>query len=680
MKTSYPRHLSALALLLCLLIPTIVWGQDTPRPDAGQATPVVETGCKDALLTLADQSSLGLRTLLGKMNPEQVRNVLQWSDCDTPGKGLETVYEHAVREHDGQGLLGQAAAKLYISPSQTLEVSDPEGAFARRELVDRVRQIPEARGYATRVLGGTLGALTWRATLADLNAQTHSLEAQIALNEKGLSSKAGRDKDLAASLLVATSYVNHAKEKHPMVFTRLSASAASVDALGLLIRRAEETLLSARALAPETHTIMASVHGQEDTLRVLFKGAGVKMPVLHAKLTQAPTTPVVVIKTPEAPKVETPPQPGDDESIKLAAVPAKKEEPVKEPAKVEEPVKTDLENPEPKKTDTPPAKKPESEKPESEKPAGEKPVVEKPETEKAEGDGDKEPAKVEEPEDELGFQIRLGVLITLLLVPWLWLGILVLLKRRKNKEKYLSLANRTLAVATLLLVIVSLVLTIFGVAGAMSSLASWDSLAFAFPLYWLLISLLMLRKLDTEDQLASLHLMRRWGKWGGLFLAVVIIANAIVVLMVPLVAQYVMSPSFAVVGIVAIVFLIKLWRTGNIDPDAPPVELAAKDEQAPDPAPEAPPEPAPKPQTAPKPTPEPVTIEPSPVTAQEASTVPDDFGAFEDTAASAAQDELSDEDFAAQLDAMETGEDAGPEEVPEDRAELYRLLGGSDKE
>jgi hypothetical protein len=77
-----------------------------------------------------------------------------------------------------------------------------------------------------------------------------------------------------------------------------------------------------------------------------------------------------------------------------------------------------------------------------------------------------------------------------------------------------------------------------------------------------------------------------------------------------------------------------------------------------------------------------VALEPKPAPAPAATSIPDDFGDFEDDGGAGGGDEQSDEDFARELAELEEafggGQEAEPEqkgEVPEDRAELYKLLG-----
>lgn len=254
----------------------------------------------------------------------------------------------------------------------------------------------------------------------------------------------------------------------------------------------------------------------------------------------------------------------------------------------------------------------------------------------------------------------------------------------------MRLANRSLAIATLLLVLTSLSLVFLTVIGSASSLLTWDGLFVLAPLYFFAVLLLMLRRLDQEERLASRQLMRKWARWGGLALAVIVVGNLIVLITASFLVQYVMPPSFALVGVLASVFLVKLWRTADQQALEPP--KAPNAEAAPAPATPAPTKPKPeaaKPAPEPaKPAPEPTkpALAPAPVAAPAQATkpavtpaptpsaIPDDFADWEDSPPD--ESGISDEDFARELEALGGDEDEEPGAVPDDRAELYKLLGG----
>ncbi len=673
-----------------------------------------DEGCRQPLLQMADKNALGLRVVLERMSPAQQTKVMQWANCNDKTYGLVAVYETAIRTLSAGDKPESPPANVYISPSQTLKLISHEGGFARSELVARVGSVAQARTITSPLLSPPLGQKGWSDILVDLNAETHALQAQTALASKGLAEKPLEGKELASALLLTGAYIQHAKEKHPVFFNRLASSAETVDALGLLWRRAEQSLLKAKAqgLTADTAPIVKAAHGFAPAFKDLFGQAGLPAPEFQVALgdsaPQKPAdTPVVKTDNKEQAGSPTPDNPAAQTHAKTPEVAKADTTPKAAPedgGKKDTP-KTDSADPKEAKADPKVEKKVEpKDKPkdktkedpkEDPKNAAKTPDaknVQKTDVKKADAkEGTKEGTKEGDKdskasdataagEDNTSLIVRLVLGALLLLAPWIWIGVLVLLKRRQKLEQYTRLANRSLAIGTLLLVFECLLVVLCFVFQILHWFASWNSLFLLFPLYFFAVMMLMFRRLDPNEELSSRRLMRKWAKWGGIVTGVVLVGN-LVVLLIPginYLSQFILPPSFAILALLGIIFLIKLWRTGNDNKDGATPE--GGEEQSGEDTPNTPVTNTPVTDPPAMDAPSGDGLEELP---QEVSApLPPKPSAPEPPAATDAGDnsasEMSDEDLAKALEALEGGGGGGgsDEEVPDDRQELYKLLGG----
>ncbi len=561
MKTS--RHMTGshrAAAALILTTATLIGGAaHAQAPD-----------CAAALTTMASERGVALKVVLDRLDPDQRATALGWADCTSRHLGLAAVTEQAVRALDAAPPPGRPGAlSLYISPSQSVFVSDPEGAFPRSEVISRVNALPEARAHAAVLLGPGAGQRSWAALMADLNAETHALSALSALKAAGLLDRADAS-ELATVMLTAAAWLTHAQQKHPLVFERLAASSEAVDAFGLVWGRAQRTLLTAHAAdAAPVNPFIKGLAAHEPALEALFKPSGLPAPDLKALFSAATATPPAQAKAPDPP-----------------AQVAQKDPPAQ--ANANPPANT-------------PAEKVAKAPQDPTKPADNAQAVEKkaesPEAKEKEGESDA--AKATKPGDAgqglgLADKIRLGVAAALLLVPWILIGIMAALKRRRS-PRYARFANRTLAVATLLMVFEALAVLLLMVTDSAGPLFSLDGLFLAFGPYFMTVAIVMTGRIDAEGQLASRQLIKKWSKWIGLAIGVIAVANvALVTTIFILTPHFIMIPSMLIVALIACVFLVKLWRTGDapLSPDAQGASGAAPpapDKPSKKPAPDEPP-------------------------------------------------------------------------------------------
>lgn len=274
---------------------------------------------------------------------------------------------------------------------------------------------------------------------------------------------------------------------------------------------------------------------------------------------------------------------------------------------------------------------------------------------------------------EGALQLRLGLAGAAAVLPWAWLGLLALWRRKPQTQgRYVRLANRSVAVATLVLALEGLLLALTLRVGAYEKLAHWDALFLLVPLYAFAVWLLMLSRLDQGGQLVALRLLRSWGKWGGIALSALTVVNVGVWVFWGPLFQFVAPPSVALVGILAAVFLVKLWRTGDLAPaeqtdpnagQAPKAEPPKAEPKQPAKAepPKADAKPAPKaepPKASPASTPKAEPPKAAP------SNIPDDFDDLPPLKPSATKPKG---------DAPQQGQDDA-------RDELYRLLAAQEED
>jgi hypothetical protein len=280
---------------------------------------------------------------------------------------------------------------------------------------------------------------------------------------------------------------------------------------------------------------------------------------------------------------------------------------------------------------------------------------------------------------EGALQLRLGLAGAAAVLPWAWLGLLALWRRKPQTQgRYVRLANRSVALATLVLALEGLLLALTLRVGAYEKLATWDALFLLVPLYAFAVWLLMLSRLDQGGQLVALRLLRSWGKWGGIALGALTVINVGVWVFWGPLFQFVAPPSVALVGILAAVFLVKLWRTGDLapaeqtDPNAGQAPNKAEPPKADPKQPtkaEPPKAEPPKADAKPAPKVEPPKASPAPSSnaspAQPApSNIPDDFDDLPPLKPSAAKPKG---------DAPQQGQDDA-------RDELYRLLAAQEED
>jgi hypothetical protein len=270
---------------------------------------------------------------------------------------------------------------------------------------------------------------------------------------------------------------------------------------------------------------------------------------------------------------------------------------------------------------------------------------------------------------EGALQLRLGLAGAAAVLPWAWLGLLALWRRKpQTQARYVRLANRSVAVATLVLALEGLLLALTLRVGAYEKLARWDALFLLVPLYAFAVWLLMLSRFDQGGQLVALRLLRSWGKWGGIALSALTVVNVGVWVFWGPLFQFVAPPSVALVGILAAVFLVKLWRTGDLAPAEQPDPNAGQAPKAEPPKADAkqPPKTEP-PKAAPSPAPS-SKAEPSKAAP---SNIPDDFDDLPPLKPSALQPS------SAQPDSPSSPQGAAQGDA---RDELYRLLAAQEED
>jgi hypothetical protein len=291
---------------------------------------------------------------------------------------------------------------------------------------------------------------------------------------------------------------------------------------------------------------------------------------------------------------------------------------------------------------------------------------------------------------EGALQLRLGLAGAAAVLPWAWLGLLALWRRKpQTQARYVRLANRSVAVATLVLALEGLLLALTLRVGAYEKLARWDALFLLVPLYAFAVWLLMLSRFDQGGQLVALRLLRSWGKWGGIALSALTVVNVGVWVFWGPLFQFVAPPSVALVGILAAVFLVKLWRTGDLapaeqpDPNAGQAPKAEPPKADPKQAPKAdakqpPKAEPPKADAKQPPKAEPPKAAPSPAPSSKAepskaapSNIPDDFDDLPPLKPSALQPS------SAQPDSPSSPQGAAQGDA---RDELYRLLAAQEED
>ena len=619
-----------------------------------------DAACRDGLTKLSDDKGLGLGALLDSIGPERAAQALQRTQCDAPDMHVAEVVEEAVRAFTAVKSPGDGAVSLYLSPSQRVEIRAVEGGVPSADVFEVVTAA--APWWAP---DGTLG--TWEEILTDMNARTHHLEAQLAtLDDRALSLRAPGAR-LSATLLATAAYIELAQAKHPAVWTRLTGSTAQIDALRLLWERAEAALGQLQSRRPVPSPVMAAAHARIPVMTQFYRAASVRPPAYNQALGGSDGPPVgsVPAVAPDAgPAVVA----GSATAV-VGSVPAADAGPSAGPdagaaasGAVPQPI---AEVP-----SAPPA---------SDVPSAPSAPEAAPAAPAATGDA----STPEATQEGYGGWIALGVAAA---VPWLWMALLWGLSRRKNQLAYLRLGNRTIAVATLIVVFECLCAAAVLRPSNLELLANRWALGLLWPIYAFVVVTFMLSRLDRSDRLEARRLMRKWGKWGGGLVIILAVVNSIVLAFFSPIATFFLFPSLGIVGLLGVTFLVKLWRTGDQVQAAP---VADGPEKAPegvavdpaDPSPPAAPKGEAKP-AAPKPTPaKAAKASPAPSTppaaaapraGSEAGPVDDGIDPVDDGADNPAS-AMSDDDLIAALEAMDKG--APPDkDVPPDRAELYKLL------
>ncbi len=621
------------ALCLLLASPAAVHAQDAPAD-----------GCRDRLIQASDAKGLGLNILLEAIGPEAAAKAVATAQCDVPDLHLAAVVEAAVRAHDAGNKPGPGLHSLYLSPSQRVEIKVVDGGVPEEEILRAVVEV--APWWAPD------GSISWDALLRDINARTHLLEAQLATLDDATLVKRAPGAQMTVTLLSTALYIELAKEKHPAVWSRLTSSAAHIDALRLLWERAEAALAKLSARRPTPSAAMIAAHQRIPAMKALYAAAAVKAPAYDASLSTVGKTPA---PSPDAGSVAAAPDAGasarptpdtpDAGAVQTAVVAASPDVGTKNPVPAE-----------PKTPDAAAAP--------STPDAG---VA-------STSGGDAATAKPHTEIEEVTYTgwIILGVAVV---VPWLWIAVLWFLRRRKNPTAYLRLANRTLAVATLILVFECLGAAAVLRPSNLELLANRWALLLLWPIYLFAVFVVMLSRLDTQDQLAARKLMRKWGKWGGAVVIVLAVVNSIVLAFFGTLASFFLFPSLGIVGLLGVTFLVKLWRTGDqAGPAASEAQEGADDKDPKDPEPEAvqggkpEPKPDPKPAAEPKGKPEPKSA-PTPEPEMDLDPAEETVAADDNPASG-----MSDDDLIAALEAMDAGSASDQGEVPPDRAELYKLL------
>jgi hypothetical protein len=639
------RTLVTGATLLCLamLLPGAALAQGAPADT-----------CRDKLIQASDAKGLGLNTLLDAIGPKAAATALEKGQCAVADMGLAEVIEAAVRAHDSDLKPGPSLHSLYLSPSQRVEIKAVDGGVPEDEIFSVV--VAAAPWWAPT------GDTSWDGLLRDINARTHHLEAQLAILDDATLARRAPGAQLSVSLLSTAVYIDLAKNKHPAVWSRLTSSPAHIDAVRLLWERAEAALAKLHARRPTPTAVMAAAHARIPAMNALYAAAAVKAPVYTANLSAVS-------------KQDDPPDAGSAAAINADAAAAT-------------PTPVAAADAGAKSTDAGAMKVAVTQPDAGPTPA--QPVVPTTPDGADAGTPDKATAPAKEPhtevqEDSYTGWIALGIALAL---PWLWMGVLWLLRRRKDQRAYLSLGNRTLAIATLILVFECLGAAAVLRPSNLELLANRWALLLLWPIYMFAVLIFMLARMDKDDRLAARKLMKKWGKWGGALLIVLAVVNSIVLAFFSTIASFFLFPSLGIVGLLGVTFLVKLWRTGDLPEGAagPAADGAeggdaqpgdGPDEPSDNPAPKkpapekpAPEKPAPKAQSPP-PEAAPATAAQAPEREliEDAPAAPEDDGA--DNPASA----MSDDDLIAALEAMDAGSSsAGDAEVPADRAELYKLL------
>lgn len=272
----------------------------------------------------------------------------------------------------------------------------------------------------------------------------------------------------------------------------------------------------------------------------------------------------------------------------------------------------------------------------------------------------------------------------LVALPWVWILGLGLLRRRRHAA-FVRAANRSLAVSTLFVVLEVLALVfVVSYLGA-EVLLTPDALYLLGLPYLFGVLLVMLGVLDKGGELASRRLIATGTKWGLISTVALGLANAAVAIFWPAVAVFAIPISIALLGVLGSVFLIRLWRSGDraaVEGPAKPATEATSEltaEETSKLATEATSEPATKERSKPARrvavVAEPVVAEAPPTARVEPPQIrmPPEVIETKNSASS-----LSDDQLAAAFEAMESGGQAA-EEVPEDREDLYALLGQLNK-
>lgn len=695
---------------------------------SSQSVAQVDDACRQKVMGVAEAQGIPLRVVLERLEEAQRAAPMRWADCQAPHAGLALIYEQAVRSLDASSV-DKAVRTLYLSPSQTLKVTDPEGVFPRSEVVGLVNTVAEARAHAAAQLGPSAGAEGWTAVLAELNAETHALEVHIALQKAGLLefSPNVEASQLGTALLVASAYVQQAQGKHPVVFNRMASSAESVDAFGILWRRSVKVLLDARTL--KTHDIvdplLKSLAPQTSALEALFRQAGIKPPDFGITL--------------EPIKKDADPQSGDGQQPSAArffdendpgTAPTGGEEPggeqqgdvkaLAEPAGDGGDEQRAGQGSQPGDKAVGLAGKAQGEDKPAEKSAedgaGDRPAdklaaqdaakaqggdgggagkkVDSQNEDKGKGESDKGAEKDDEGEGAAGAEksegdaeeglsmankLRLGVGGFLLLFPWILVGFLSTTRSRRP-ELYARVANRSVALSTLLVVFEVLAMSLLFVLGAFESLWTVDSAFLFFPPYLLGVVIVMLGRMDEGEELASRKLFKRWGKWVAIAFGVILLANAILVPTVfILTPQFIIFPSALIVAVIACVFLVKLWRTGDAPSDEQSTSAAPSGgddggkEQRSGSSPDEPPAPKAVEPSVSQPSPDEASAAPSLEQAAPAAPAP---APEEDNPAA----QLSDDDLLKALEGLKSADSGSSSQESElsdkDRDELYKLLDG----
>lgn len=636
--STYTRALSLALLAGLLLAPLTASAQGAPPADAGVAkadataapapTPSAPA-CKDKLIALSDANGIGLKSLLAKLDPADAAKAMSVARCEVPDLGMGLVMRFAIAGHDKPK---GPSRSLYISPSQQIVVKPVDGGVPSSEVLLKVSL--GAPWWTTN------RSLDWDENLAVLNAETHYLNALLAsIDDNKELERRSPGRELSIAMLAVAVYIDLAKANYPAVWPRLSADPAQVDALRLLWSRAETALLALQARQATTLLPLADVFKREAPMRALFKAAGVPAPAFDASLKKAAALPPAVAQTPPPAVAKT--VKADAGVAPAADAGAAKEADAGVAAA-------------PAPADTP------------KEPAAKDPPKDEPEEESA---GHTE---VEEVPNYAGW-VALGVAI---FGPWLWIAFLWTLSRRKNQLAYIRFANRSLAVATLFVVFECLGAAAVLRPSNLELLANRWALLLLWPIYFFAVLIFMLGKLDRDQKLAARQLMRKWGKWGGALVIVLAVVNSIVLAFFSTIATFFLFPSLGLVGLLGVIFLVKLWRTGNVEsvPEGQTGEGDGDggDGDAQEPVQAKPEPPAPKPEPAAKqPAPRPAAPEPEPEPLAE---VFEPEPALEDSGEPNAASAMSDDDLIAALEAMDSGGSGGDDEVPEDRAELYKLL------